>query len=133
MFITRRADYAVRSVLYLTKNNKDVVTINEISKSMHVPRTFLAKILQQLTGHGIVTSIRGFKGGFKLAKDPGKITLLEVIEAIQGITASSQCAVDKKSCKLSDKCSVHPVWIKIRKMVENELKSQNFRELASKN
>jgi len=130
MFITKRADYAIRSVSYLARNGKNLVTINEISESMQVPRTFLAKILQQLAGNGIVSSERGLKGGFRLAKDPADITLLEVIETIQGVSASSQCAIDTNSCKLSGKCGVHPVWIKIRKMVENELKGKNFRELT---
>jgi len=130
MFITRKADYAIRSVLYLTGKGKDLATISEISESIQVPRLFLAKILQQLAGSGIVISERGLKGGFRLAKDPVDITLLEVIEMIQGISASNQCAVDEDSCKLSSKCAVHPVWVKIRKMIENELKSKNFRELA---
>jgi Rrf2 family protein len=132
MFITRRADYAIRCVLFLTKNSEDVVTINEISQAMNVPKAFLAKILQQLAGCGIVNSSRGLTGGFRLARAPEDITMLEVIETIQGVSASSQCAVDKKSCNLSDKCSVHPIWIKIREMVENELKNQNFRKLAEK-
>jgi Rrf2 family protein len=132
MFITRRADYAIRCVLYLAKNSGNVVKINEIAESMHVPKSFLAKILQQLAYCGIVNSSRGLAGGFRLARAPEDINMLDVIESIQGVSASSQCAVDKKSCNLSDKCSVHPVWIKLREMVENELKNQNFRKLAGK-
>jgi Rrf2 family protein len=130
MFITRKADYAIRCVLYFAKNSGPTANINEISRAMHVPKSFLAKILQELFNAGFVDSVRGLNGGFRLAKDPGNINLLEVIQAIQGISASNQCAVDERSCSLSKTCSVHPVWIKIRKAVESELKKQNFRKLS---
>jgi Rrf2 family protein len=132
MFVTRKADYAIRSMLYLTKNQDRVVTVEEISKAMHIPATFLAKILQRLLKSNIIGSIRGIKGGFQLLKNPEDISLLEIIEIIQGKSAANICAIDDKKCSLSKKCTVHPVWVKIRKQVENELREQNFKELADK-
>ena len=130
MYVTRKADYAIRCVLYLTRNNDRVVSVDEISAAMCVPKTFLSKILQRLMKTGIVSSTRGIKGGFQLAKKPKEIDLLEVIEAIQGVTAANICAVDKSLCRFSGSCVVHPVWIKIRETVEKQLKKENFAKLA---
>ena len=132
MFVTRKADYAVRCVLYLTQNRDRLATIDEIAKAMEIPKSFLAKILQQLIKAGIAVSERGIKGGFMLARDPKKISLLEIIEIIQGKSGLNVCAVEGKKCGLSRKCSVHPIWLKLREKVEKELRAQNFKKLAGR-
>jgi Rrf2 family protein len=129
MFVTRKADYAIRCVLYLSNDPDRTATVEEISKAMLVPKSFLAKILQQLMKARLVNSSRGVKGGFQLARKPKDIHLLEVIEAIQGPSASNICALDKKLCSLSGTCSVHPVWVHIRQKVERELKKTTFSKL----
>lgn len=130
MYVTRKADYAIRCVLHLSKNPEQVASVEEISRAMFVPKTFLAKILQGLMKAGIVSSSRGVKGGFQLAKKPKDINLLEVIEAIQGPSAANICAIDRRMCRLSSRCTVHPVWVKIREKVEKELKKQTFAKLS---
>jgi Rrf2 family protein len=131
MYVTREADYAVRCILYLSKKPQEIINVNEISKFMHVPKSFLAKILQSLVKSGIVKSTRGIKGGFQLLKKPRDIALLDVIEAIQGPSAANICAIDKKMCSLSSSCAVHPIWVEIRKDVENRLKRENFEKLIT--
>ena len=132
MYVTRKADYAIRCVLHLSREPGTVSSVEEISRAMFVPKTFLAKILQRLMRAGIVSSTRGVKGGFQLAKRPKDINLLEVIEAIQGPSAPNLCAIDKRMCQLSGICTVHPVWVKIREMVEKELRKTNFANLSKK-
>lgn len=130
MYVTREADYAVRCVLYLSRKPERVVSVNEISESMYVPRSFLAKILQHLARKGFIKSTRGVKGGFQLAKKPKDINLLEVIEAIQGLSAMNVCAIDRRVCNLSSTCPVHPIWVKIREDVRNRLRKKDFAKLT---
>lgn len=132
MYITREADYAVRCVLYLAGEEDRIANANEISRSMDIPRSFLAKILQRLSRRGIVTSTRGVTGGFQLAKNPERINLLEVIEAIQGPSAMNVCAIDRRTCSRSRTCTVHPIWVEIRNNVEQRLKMENVAKLARK-
>ena len=132
MYVTRKADYAIRCVLHLSREPGTVSSVEEISRAMFVPKTFLAKILQSLMRAGIVSSTRGVKGGFRLAKRPMDINLLDVIEAIQGPSAPNLCAIDKRMCQLSGICTVHPVWMKIKGIVEKELRKKTFAELSGK-
>ena len=132
MFITREADYAVRCVLFLSQEAGRTVSANEISESMTVPRSFLAKILQRLSKNNIVRSTQGIAGGFKLVNKPGKINMLEVIEAIQGPTAVNVCAVNERNCDLSSTCPVHPVWVELREGIERKLKRETFARLAAR-
>jgi len=132
MLVTRETDYAVRTVLYLARERDRNANVTEIAQVMHIPKSFLAKILQRLVRHHILQSMRGVKGGFMLAKKPSEITLLAVMEAIQGPAGINVCAIDSKRCKLSSSCSVHPVWVEIRKEVEKRLKRETIGRLIGK-
>lgn len=132
MFITREADYAVRCVLFLSQETGRVVSAKEIAESMTIPKSFLAKILQRLTRGGIVLSTKGIAGGFELAKDSTKVSILEVIEAIQGSAALNICAVDEGNCDLSNTCPVHPVWAELRVDIENKLRKESFAALVQR-
>lgn len=129
MQITRETDYAIRCVLYLAGKEDTVMMMDEISGEIRVPKSFLAKILQKLAKANIVVSHRGVKGGFRLARKSKKISLLDVIEAVQGPVLINTCSLDKRMCSLSDTCAAHPVWVEIRRKVETILRRKTFAKL----
>jgi Rrf2 family protein len=129
MQITRETDYAIRCVYYLKNKPDEVTMVDEIAREMLIPKSFLAKILQKLSRAKIVRSYRGVKGGFQLAREPENISIYDVIKAIEGPVAMNVCAVDKKKCSLSSKCAVHPIWVELRKEVEDKLKSKKFSQI----
>jgi Rrf2 family protein len=129
MLVTRETDYAVRTILYLAKERNRTASVTEVAQAMHIPKSFLAKILQRLVKSKILTSTRGVNGGFQLAKKTSDISLLSIMEAIQGPAGINLCAVDSRKCKWSADCSVHPVWVDIRKEVERRLRKQTIAEL----
>lgn len=131
MQVTREGDYGIRSVLYLARQPfKKVSFVNEISEEYKIPRSFLAKILQKLVKAKIVRSYRGVKGGFSLARQAKDISVLDVLEAIEGKTAMNVCLMDKKKCDFSKQCPIHPVWITAQSRVTETLKKANFDDLA---
>ena len=132
MLVTRETDYAVRCALYLARKQDHLANVGEIAKEMHIPKLFLAKILQRLVRGGIVESVRGAQGGYRLIKKPADVTLLDVFTAMQGTAPVNLCAVDKRLCQLSSKCTVHPVWVDIRKEVEKRLKRETLEALSKK-
>ena len=129
MQVTRETDYAIRCVYYLAGKKSGVTMVDEISKEMNIPKSFLAKILQKLGKGSVVKSYRGVKGGFMLSRAPEEISLLEVIEAVQGPVAMNICALDKALCERSTACAIHPVWVEIRKQLEQTLRRKNFADL----
>jgi len=133
MQITRETDYAIRCVYYLAAKKGSVTMVDETSREMNIPKSFLAKILQKLAQASIVKSYRGVKGGFELARPPREINLLEVIEAIQGPVAMNICALDDALCGFSSTCAIHPVWVDVRKEVEKILSNKNFADLRMRN
>lgn len=129
MQITRQTDYAIRCVLHLSRMMDRVLVVDDIAEVMDIPKSFLAKILQRLSKAGIVKSSRGIKGGFQLAKKPGQISLLDVIESIQGPAGMNRCAINKNNCKFSHSCTVHPIWVELRLKVEQHLEKITFQKL----
>jgi Rrf2 family protein len=133
MQVTREGDYGIRSVLYLARQPfKKVSFVNEISDDYKIPRSFLAKILQKLVKAKIVRSYRGVKGGFSLAKQARDITVLDVLDAIQGKLAINICITDKKRCNFSRQCPTHYLWTNIQSKMSEMLKTTNFEDLSKR-
>lgn len=126
MLVTRETDYAVRTVLHLARNPGTMASVTDIAGAMQIPRTFLAKIVQRLARRRILKSVRGSRGGFRLARPAARITLFEIMDAIQGPAPINDCAVDSRRCAFSSRCVVHPVWVDLRKQVESRLKRETI-------
>src|SRR5215510_8636299 len=111
MQITHQADYATRVILHLARAQKDkLITTNEIARGQNIPSSFLAKIISQLSIAGLLYTSRGAHGGVKLARPPKQITLLEVIEAIDGPIQLNHCVGKKYICSFEENCPIRSVW-----------------------
>ena len=127
MQITRQADYAIRAMLYIAKLKPDerASTIN-IAKEQHIPSSFLAKIISQLSISGLLHTSRGAKGGVMLAKDPTEITLLDVVESIDGPITLNECSTPDGNCTLSTECPIKDVWCDAQEELVKRLRNTNF-------
>lgn len=85
-----------------------------IAEKVNAPRNYLGKLLQMLAREGLVISQKGLNGGFRLARDPKTVTLLDVIEPIEHISRWSECFLGKKACSDEDPCVVHTQWKSVR-------------------
>ena len=96
--ISEAASIALHSMSYLAANHGRLVTSREIISSIRVSDAHLMKVLQRLVKAGLIKSIRGPNGGFMLSKPPGKITLLNVYESMEGPVAFDECLLGKPIC-----------------------------------
>ncbi|MCJ7568994.1 MAG: Rrf2 family transcriptional regulator [Anaerolineales bacterium] len=130
MQITRQADYAVRAVLYLSGlNNGRRAPTSEIAKKQHIPPSFLAKIVSQLSVAGVVQTSRGARGGVSLARASDKISLLEVVEAIDGPILLNECVFNANACVFGDDCPVQNVWCNAQETLVKTLRGTTFATL----
>lgn len=132
MQITRQADYAVRAVLYLARNGDQRTATSMIAEKQRIPPSFLAKIVSQLSIAGLLHTSRGARGGVSLARAPQEITLLEVIEAIDGPIQLNECVGDSSACSFDDDCPLRPVWCDAQEQLVNKLKGTNFADMIAK-
>lgn len=132
MELTRKGDYAIRGIVYLAGQPLDKISLlSDIAAAVDVPQTFLAKIFQQFSKSGIVKSYRGTGGGFMLARAPERITLLEVVEAVEGPITPNRCVMAVGECERDHFCTVHPVWQQVKLQVRQLLADINLKDLAN--
>jgi Rrf2 family protein len=132
MQITRQADYAARAILYLARVGKDErVATSKIANEQKIPPAFLTKIISQLSIAGILHTSRGSRGGVKLAREPKNITLLEVVEAIDGPIQLNECVEANGICSFEENCSMRLVWCDVQNELVKKLKNTNFRQLTT--
>jgi Rrf2 family protein len=131
MQVTRATDYAVRIMVELaTLSPGDKVQLNELIESTGVRGSFLSKVVQRLVHAGMVSSHRGTRGGFSLRVSGEEVTLLDVIEAIEGPTQMNLCLGSGPGCERKSWCGVHPIWKKAQSAFVQELGSVSIARLA---
>ena len=132
MQITRQADYAVRAVLHLARlGNTERAATSMIAEEQNIPPSFLAKIISQLSIAGLLHTSRGARGGVTLGREPGDITLLEVVEAIDGPIQLNECVGEDGLCLYQDKCPLRSVWCDAQDELVARLRETNFAQLLT--
>jgi Rrf2 family protein len=133
MQITRQADYAVRAILHLAQMKEgDRTATSTVAKEQRIPPSFLAKIISQLSIAGLLHTSRGARGGVMLARDPKDITLLEVVEAIDGPIQLNECVTEGGICSFEDNCPIRSVWCEAQDELVARLRQTDFAQLLAK-
>lgn len=115
MIISSACEYGIQAVFYLAKyNDVPYISIKEIADKNNLSHFFLGKVLQKLTHQNLLISCKGPKGGVSLARSPQEITVLQVMEAIDGIKFFQKCFSGNRSCDENNPCVFHEKWSKIR-------------------
>jgi Rrf2 family protein len=121
MKLTAAAELAVRGMLVLAgKHGQGPTTLAQVCQERDLPKEYLTKIFASLSRDGLITPIRGKGGGYVLARDPGTITLLDIIEAVEGPIALNFCQQDPPQCE-QEACPVRPVWTDLQETIRAKL------------
>lgn len=129
--LSKKADYALIALSYMAvPGQRHTVTAREVAERHAIPVELLAKVLQRLVRAGVLTSIQGIRGGYRLARTPGAISVAEVVEAIEGPLMLTACDDRADSCEQYDKCSIRDPLHRIRERIVAALHGCSVAELA---
>jgi Rrf2 family protein len=129
MQLTRSADYAVLAMLDIatqTSAKEERARTSEIAQRQDIPPALLAKLVPLLVRASLLDSQRGARGGLSLARSASEISLLEIVEAVEGPIALNRCTTTPSQCDKVHRCSVHHVWQKAQDYVVNLLKTTSL-------
>ena len=129
--VSMKGEYALRAVLHLAKH-ETVCTTEDIAKTQLIPRPFLKKIISSLRVAGLITSVKGKKGGVVLNVSPQDISFRSVLEKIEGPIFLNTCLVHKGACERDQTCPMHEVWQKCQEAIRKIMESQNFGDLVKR-
>lgn len=107
--LSRTAEYALRAVLFLADSGKPA-NVDQIAERLRVPRNYLSKTLHRLAREGVLASTRGQRGGFRLARDPDRLSLLSVVEPFDPIRGERRCLLGRPQCSDANPCPAHAQW-----------------------
>jgi Rrf2 family protein len=132
MQLTRAADYAVRIMVHMaTLPSGSRQNLTALAEAGDVAGHFLSKVLQSLSHAGLIDSQRGLNGGFSLAKPAEQITVLDIVEAIEGRLLLNVCLAPGESCGRKSWCPTHAVWAEAQLAMAGVLRRATIASLAA--
>ena len=131
VLFSRKCEYGLQALLYLAENAGDGnISADRLARVIDIPIDFIAKILQNLVKYGVVTSTRGKTGGFSLSRDPSDISLLDIVQIIDGNAVFESCVLGLPECGGDAPCPVHEEWGPLREQTRQLMEKTtlaNFR------
>ena len=131
MQVSRELDYGVRAMVVLAAHEKDVLSKRKIAEEFQIPVNFLALILPKLVHFGLVESLPGPRGGYRIAKPAGRISIFDVACAVDEHFKLNHCLDPDKGCDMSVKCPVSKVWKALQEICIERLKGVTFQTLVA--
>ena len=128
---SKSCEYAIKAMICVAQKTKDGnrVGVKELAKEIDAPEHFIAKILQELSRKKLVQSMKGPNGGFFLEKDDLRISLAQIVKAIDGDKIYNECVLGLKSCSQKSPCPVHNEYTEIKKRLIAMLENNTIKNL----
>lgn len=128
--LTKKADYGLIALRHLASSPGATASTKDMAEIYHLPVTLLAKVLQQLSKAGIVKSVAGTNGGYKLMRHAGAVSALEVVRAIDGPVILTHCFTEHGTCDQSTNCTVREPLRKVHEAILDVLNRFTINDLA---
>jgi Rrf2 family protein len=130
--LSKKADYGLIALSYMAApGQRAIVSTREMAEQHDIPVELLAKVLQRLARRGVLTSVQGINGGYRLARDPQAISVADVVEAIDGPLTLTACSDTTDSCDQFAKCNIRDPLHRIRERIAAALATCSVAELAA--
>ena len=131
--ITRKTDYATRVLLHLAMLPPGSwTTAQVIAGQQLVPERLIRHIISQLAKAGLLNTKRGRGGGVQMARSASEISLLDVLEAMQGPLSLNVCVTDPEGCALTAECPTHEAWVRTQEALVRRLRQETLDNLAQR-
>jgi FeS assembly SUF system regulator len=128
--ISKLADYGTVVMVYLARRSESLCNASEIAEQTHITVPMVSKLLKRLKTAGLLTSVRGVSGGYRLAKPASDISVGSIIYALEHQQGITECSMHPNACSLQGVCHVQGNWRLINQAIETALDSVSLEALA---
>lgn len=128
--VTRLTDYATLVMSVLAAAPDAVLSAAELADRAGIELPTAAKVLKPLAQAGLVEGFRGANGGYRLARDPHEVTLADIVEAMEGPLAMTECSIHAGQCGIEDSCHVRGNWQRVNDVIAAALRGISLHEMA---
>jgi Rrf2 family protein len=131
MQFSAREYYGLRAMAEWARRYGDgPVSVAEVAESEGLPVPYLEQIIPSLREAGLLASTRGAHGGYALTREPGAISVADVIRALEGEVVNLRCAAEEDACGRVDQCAARSVWVQVSALVMQALQEMTLASLA---
>ena len=110
MRLRKSTEYSIRCLVYMAQRADDLSSVKHLSKTLKIPYKFLARLMTELSRGGIVQSVRGKNGGYRIAHPLEDITLSDIISVVEGEEDTKRCILGFDECDDEHPCALHEFW-----------------------
>jgi FeS assembly SUF system regulator len=130
--LTKGTDYGIRILAHLARGEKGAThNAREVAEDLQLPIPMVSKVMKSLARAGVLDSHRGAKGGFSLSRRPQELNVADMIAALEGPVALTECQIGPALCQHQDSCSVQEPWNVINRSVQNALATITLSDLIN--
>ena len=129
--LSQTTGYAIRALGCLHRQSCPAQLIRDIAKCAGIPKPYLARILNKLTHRGLVLAKRGYAGGISLARPAEQISLLQIVEAVEGPEWISPCLLHMEGCGHPDACPTREVWQQVSEQLRTALNKATLADVMA--
>jgi Rrf2 family iron-sulfur cluster assembly transcriptional regulator len=130
MKLSTRSRYGTRLMLDLARSyDRRATPLAQIAKSQNLSVKYLEQLIIPLKASGLIRSVRGARGGYRLAQSPGRITVGQIVEVLEGGLSLVECVENPKVCKLQADCLTRPVWQGVSRLLKDHLSSLTLQDV----
>ncbi len=129
--VTKLTDYATVVLTALAARPADVLSAAELAERAGLEMPTVAKLLKPLAQAGLVSGFRGTNGGYRLARPATQITLVEIVEAMEGPLGMTECSLHDSNCGIQDHCGVRANWRRINDVVADALREVTLAQMLA--
>lgn len=128
--LSKLCDYATVLITAMAADSQRTYAAQELAARAHVSAPTAAKLLKLMTKSGLVESLRGAHGGYRLARAPDKITIADVIGAVEGPIAITECSEHHSGCSIESTCAARSNWRLINRAIRQALEAVTLAQMA---
>lgn len=129
--VSRLTDYATVAMTVLADDPSAVLSASELATRAGLETTTVAKVLKPLAQAGLVEAFRGANGGYRLARKASQISLADIVEALEGPLAMTECSYHSGQCSLESRCDARPKWQRVNAIVADALRGVSLQSMRS--
>ncbi|MCE1189869.1 MAG: Rrf2 family transcriptional regulator [Ignavibacteria bacterium] len=130
MNFSKTTEYALRVLVYIGQNDPKIISSFELVEQLQIPKKYLQALLTKLSKNELIRATRGRVGGFVLARPAQEIFLSEIVDAVEGFSATSYCFFGIGECMLVTPCAMHDAWEKLHKQRNTLLQSTRLSDVV---
>ena len=127
--VTKLTDYATVVLTVLAAQSDAVLSASELAERAGLETPTVSKLLKPLAQAGLVEGFRGANGGYRLAREAAGISLIEIVEAMEGPLGMTECSIHGGNCTIEDHCGVRANWRRINDVVVEALRSVSLAQM----